>query len=162
MKRAGLNAGVLLMVGLPVFAIVASVGVAVVAFTRGDPTLPDDYHWEGMQLDRDFADARRAEQLDVQARLHVVLANGSCDVALRLGGPAPRALELKLIHATRPDLDRAVSLIRGPGGYSGHCGQIPAGHWHIELGDDSGQWRLRQDVTGSVDGAYIDARARSG
>ncbi|HVW71492.1 MAG TPA: FixH family protein [Steroidobacteraceae bacterium] len=162
MNRSGINSGVLLAIGLPLFAICASVGVAIVAFTRGDPTLPDDYHWEGMQLDRDFADSRRAEQLDVRAGLRAVLATGSCEVSLHLKGPAPAALQLKLVHATRPDLDRAVKLVPDASGYSGYCGQIPQGHWHLELGDEAGSWRVRQDVTGPMDNVSIDARPRGG
>ena len=161
MRRSAINSGVLLVIGLPLFAILASVGTTVVAFTRGDPTLPDDYHWEGMQLDRDFADSRRAEQLEVRADL-VASLDGTCRVTLRLAGAAPRALQLKLVHATRPDLDREVDLAAGASGYEGYCGQVPAGHWHIELSDAAGAWRIRQDVSGGLEGIRIDARPRSG
>ncbi len=162
MNRSGINAGLLLTLGLPLFAIFASVGVAVIAFTRGDPTLPDDYHWEGMQLDRDFADSRRAGQMEVQANLRTVLATGGCEVALHLKGSPPAALQLKLVHATRPDLDREVRLLANAAGYSGYCGQIPNGHWHVELGDEAGSWRVRQDVIGAVDHLRIDARLPEG
>ncbi len=80
-----INGGLWLVIGLPLFAILASLHVTFVAFTRGDATLPDEYHWEGMQLDRDFASAQRAAALDVRATLRLLSATGDCQVTLWLG-----------------------------------------------------------------------------
>src|SRR5689334_3759858 len=108
MTRKSINSGLLVTIGLPLFAILASVGVAVVAFTRGDPTLPDEYHWEGMSLDRDFADARRAADLNVHATVQAMPATGTCRVVLMLEAASPAVLTLDLVHATHPDLDRQI------------------------------------------------------
>jgi hypothetical protein len=110
MTTKALNSGLLVMVGLPLFAILASVGVAVVAFTRGDPTLPDEYHWEGLSLDRDFADARRAADLNVRATVQVWPGSGICRVTIQLNAASPSGLTLNLVHATHPDLDRQIRL----------------------------------------------------
>ena len=158
MFKKSINSGLLVTIGLPVFAILASVGVAVVAFTRGDPTLPDEYHWEGMRLDRDFADARRAAELEVRAALQVVPSTGTCRVVLTLDAASPSALTLNLVHATHPDLDRQVRLRRAGSAYEGHCGGVPSGHWHLELSDVAGSWSVRQDINGVLDGTEIDAR----
>src|SRR6185312_4339465 len=95
-----INSALILTIALPLFAIGASVGIAVVAFTRGDPTLPDEYHWEGMSLDRDFADSRRAADLNVHATVQTLPATGTCRVTLQLDGALPPDLTLKLVHAT--------------------------------------------------------------
>ena len=94
MSRKPINSGLLVTIGLPLFAILASVGVAVVALTRGDPTLPDEYHWEGMSLDRDFADAHRASELKVHATLRMLSPTGMCQVALNLGSATPPVKEM--------------------------------------------------------------------
>lgn len=158
MTRKSINAGLLVTIGLPLFAIVASVGVAVIAFTRGDPTLPDEYHWEGVSLDRDFADARRATDLNVHATLRTLTATGTCQVTLRLDGSSPSILTLNLVHATHPDLDRQIRLTRQGASYEGHCGIIPSGHWHLELSDPAGNWSVRKDVLGELDNIVVDAR----
>jgi hypothetical protein len=159
--RKPINPGLLVTLGLPLFAILASGGTAVIAFTRGDPTLPDEYHWEGMSLDRDFADARHAAQLHVQATLQVVPSVGLCRVVLGLSSPPPAALTLNLIHATHPGLDQQVKLSRVGTVYEGHCGAVPAGHWHLELTDMKEGWSVRTDVAGPLDGAILNAGPRS-
>lgn len=158
MPTKPLNGGLVLVIGLPLFAIVASVGTAVVAFTRGDPTLPDAYHWEGLQLDRDFVDARRAFDLNVSGILQRLPTEGLCRITLRLNGTPPEALRLSLIHATRPDLDTQVRLSRVGAVYEGRCGATPSGHWHVELTDDTGAWSVRQEVSAALDGTVIAAR----
>jgi hypothetical protein len=157
MSKKPFNSGLLVTIGLPLFAIIASVGVAVIAFTRGDPTLPDEYHWEGMSLDRDFADAHRASELNVRATLRMLSPTGVCQVALNLGSVPPAALTLNLVHATHPDLDRHVRLSRVNSTYEGYCGALPSGHWHLELSDTGGSWSVRGDVSGALDGSSLSA-----
>lgn len=157
MTRKPINSGLLVTIGLPLFAICASVGVAVIAFTRGDPTLPDEYHWEGMSLDRDFADAHRASELKVRATLRMLSSTGMCEVALNMGSAPPAELTLNLVHATHPDLDRHVRLSRVHSVYEGYCGSLPSGHWHLELSDTGGTWSVRGDVSGAVDGSSLSA-----
>jgi hypothetical protein len=157
MTRKPINTGLLVTIGLPLFAICASVGVAVIAFTRGDPTLPDEYHWEGMSLDRDFADAHRASELKVHATLHMLSSTGMCQVALNMDSVPPEALTLDLVHATHPDLDRHVRLSRVNSTYEGYCGALPPGHWHLGLADTGGNWSVRGDVSGALDGSSLSA-----
>ena len=157
MTRKPINSGLLVAIGLPLLAILASVGVAVIAFTRGDPTLPDEYHWEGMSLDRDFADAHRASELQVRATLRMLASTGMCQVVLDLGSVPPATLTLNLIHATHPDLDRHVRLSRVNSTYEGYCGALPPGHWHLELSNTGGSWSVRGDVAGAIDGSRLSA-----
>jgi hypothetical protein len=162
MTRKSFNSGLLVTIGLLLFAVLASAGLAITAFTRGDPTLPDQYHWEGLSLDRDFTDARHASDLHVQATLQIVPPNGLCRVVLGLDTPPPAALTLNLVHATEPGLDRQVKLSRVGFAYEGYCGVVPSGHWHLELADIKRGWSVRTDVTGTLDGAVISAQPPSG
>ena len=158
MKTQRINPGLLLTIALPLFAIVASGGVAVIAFTRGDPTLPDEYHWEGLSLDRDFAAARRAADLNVQAVLQLSSADGGCRIALRIADKAPDALVLSLVHGARPELDRQVRLTAVGPYYQGQCGGVPAGLWHVKLANAAASWSVREDVGGSLDNMHITTR----
>jgi len=153
-----INAGLFVTLALPAFAIVASLDVTYIAFRQGDATLPDEYHWEGVQLDRDFAGSRRAADLDVRALLQLTPGTQTCTVKLQLNGTVPRALVLKFVHSTRPDLDRRIRLAPSTDGYVGHCGVVPEGHWHLELADEAGSWAVREDVFGALDGSKISAR----
>src|SRR3954464_13379910 len=83
-QRGRFNAVVMLIIGLPAFAIAASVGTAIVAATRGDPPMPDEYHWEGDKLDHDFAGSRKAEELGVEASLRLEPEQGRCHAVLRM------------------------------------------------------------------------------
>jgi hypothetical protein len=162
LKLRQINAGLVVTIALPVFAILGSTAAAVIAFTQGDAVLPGQYHWEGQQLDRDFASSQRAAALGVQARLW--LLDGTCRLSLQVAGQAPSALELRLVHGTQPELDRRVHLLRTGNegksdGYEGSCGTPPAGLWHVELLEPTGAWSLQEDVSGPLDGARIAATA---
>src|ERR1700744_5390035 len=106
MRSAKINPALILTITLPLFAVVASVGTAVVAFSRGDPPLPGQYHWEGDKLDQDFTQSRRATQLHLEARVDLRPVNGVCHLTLALDGPRPSEVDLTLIHGAYPGLDR--------------------------------------------------------
>jgi hypothetical protein len=161
LKLRQINAGLVVTIALPVFAILASTAAAVIAFTQGDAVLPGQYHWEGEQLDRDFANSQRAAALGVQARLW--LLDGTCRLSLQVTGKAPPALELRLVHGTQPQLDQRVRLVRegATDGYEGPCSKPPAGLWHVELLEPTGAWSLQEDVSGTLDGARIAATTGS-
>lgn len=148
--RRGPNAAVILIIALPAFAVLASVGTAVIAMTRGDPPLPDQYHWEGDKLDHDFADAHRAAALGFEATLDLRPLEGPCRLSLQLAAALPSDVLLDIVHASRPDLDRQMRFIRSGSSeeYTAPCTELPAGRWHLELKSAAGDWSYRQDWTG--------------
>jgi hypothetical protein len=152
--------------GLPAVAVAASVLSLVVALRTPESELPEQYHWEGFQLDRDFSQAARATELNVHATLSGFGASGHCAIALRMSGVAPDSLELLVAHSTQPRLDQRVTLTREASGtrtadsiqrYSGSCQPAPDAHWRLELVDAKGGWAARQAIRGILDGAAIDA-----
>src|SRR5579872_5224888 len=86
---ARLNIPLLLVILLPLSAIVASSATALVALTRGDATLPQQYHWEGSALDEDFIRSQRASDLNVRAELSLRARAGQCALTLRMTGAMP-------------------------------------------------------------------------
>ena len=156
-RRSRINATVVLVIGLPLFAIVASVGTAVVAVTRGDPVLPDQYHWEGDKLDHDFALSQLAARRHVSADLRLQPAQGSCRVDLSIDGAPPQELDLTLIHGSNASLDRQMRFLRNgaSSSYTAQCAQIPSATWHVQLADGQNTWTFREDVIGDLDNVKL-------
>lgn len=159
MSQPRFNATVFLTIALPLFAVVASVGTAIIALSSGDSELPGDYHWEGVKLDRDFAAARRAAQLHVEAELNLRPVAGMCHLTLRLEGPAPPAVDVAFVHASRPALDRHMRFLRTAADslYSAPCTTLPSAGWHIELSDPGATWRYRADMAAGSDRVLLSA-----
>jgi len=150
-SRGRINPVALLTIGLLLFAIIASVGTAVLAFSRGDPPLPDQYHWEGDNLDHDFEGSQRATALGLEARLELQPMAGVCHLSLRLKTALPFALDVNLVHGSRPELDRQMRFLRtaDPSSYVAPCPAVAPGQWHIELKDPDGGWSFRQEWSGT-------------
>lgn len=144
---------------IPALAVAGSLFTVALAVLHGDRELPEQYHWEGFKLERDFVRFQRAVELDVRASLEVGAASRLCHLRLRLTGAPPAALDLALVHATIPALDRRVRLVRNGDRYEGRCDPAPAGSWRIELADVGQTWQIRQNVRGSLTNARLTARA---
>jgi len=153
------NPALIAVVALPAFAIVASLGTVAVAVMSGDRPLPEQYHWEGFKLDRDFERSAQASKRDVHGTLKVSGADSTCRLSLSLDGPLPPELELALIHGTLPALDQRVRLVLDDAAiYEARCEVRPDGSWRIELSDPDGIWSVRQHVNGSL--AHVEIAAR--
>ena len=158
----GPNAAVILVIALPTFAVLASVGTAVIATTQGDPPLPGQYHWEGDKLDHDFADAHRAVALGLTAELDLQPSQGACHLSLQLAAAMPSEVMLDVIHASRPELDRQLRFSRDGSSdhYTSSCTALPYGHWHLELKSVDGDWSYRQDWTGDAGRLRLSSAVR--
>ncbi len=159
MRLSKINATVFLTIALPLFAIVASVGTAIIALSSGDPPLPGEYHWEGVRLDRDFDESRRAMQLNVNAVLNLRPVAGMCHLTLSIDGAAPAAVDVALIHVSRPSLDRHMRFMRTADDslYSAPCAALPSTGWHVELSDLANTWRFRTDAAGDLDHLVVSS-----
>lgn len=157
-----LNLPALLIVALPLFAIVASTGTAVIAMRDGDPTLPDDYHWEGDKLDHDFARSQQATRLDLNLRLQMQPVAGTCHATLRLAAPQPSEFTVSLIHGARPELDRNIRFARSAGSdYVAPCvSATPVAQWHVEVSDRTHSWSYRDEVIGDLSDVALMAGAK--
>lgn len=155
------NPVLMLAWSLPAVAVVASLLSLAITLHNPDGELPEQYHWEGFQLDRDFSRAARATELKVHAVLLGFGSGGECALALQISAPAPESLELLVAHATQPSQDQRVKFTRTAalGRYAGPCRPAAEGHWRVELVDATDDWAVRQSIRGSLDGAVVDAVA---
>jgi hypothetical protein len=151
------NPALVLTIALPLFAVCASLGAVMLAYSNGDPALPEAYHWEGALLDRDFAATAKAAQIQVQATLHVVPQSRLCRVSLALRGPMPRALELNLTHGASSSLDQHVVLALRDGAYEGACIVPGASDWQLQLSDPANQWLVRSRYLGVLSEVPLNA-----
>lgn len=142
---------------IPAAAVVAGIGLVVVAMRDADRALPAMYHWEGERLDADFRLARQAATLGIRAVLE--WKHGRCTLRLTGGAAAPRALLIHFTHADDAALDRTLTLLRrADGDYRGACERLPAGRWRVALTDDAGTWSIRAQIEGAA--VHLALRAR--
>jgi hypothetical protein len=153
-------------VALPLVTVVASFLTLGAAIVHPDNELPEQYHWEGFRLDRDFARAERAAALKARAAFDGLGTAGRCEVTLALQGSTSRTLSLRLTHATQPSLDQDLVFHRlteqsGSALYAGECHAMPDGHWRAELNDAENGWSIRQNLRGSLRHAVLESRPGS-
>jgi len=159
------NPVLLLAWGIPLTAVVASFLTLGIVLTHPDGELPEQYHWEGFQLDRDFSRGERATQMGVRANLTGFGRDGKCNLELRMSRATPETLSLSLVHATQPALDQRVTLrrVQGDGDvgtpalYSGECRAVSDGHWRLELSDAMNGWAVRESVRSAPYAVTLDA-----
>lgn len=129
----------MLMAG-PATVVVASMVTLWLAVRSDDGLVADDYYKQGLAINRVLARSDTAERLGVTAELY--LAEGR--VRVLLGGAHSGAVSLRLVHPTRAGMDQrlTLSMVR-PGVYEAQMQPLPAGRWHVVLGQDD--WRLAGD-----------------
>jgi hypothetical protein len=134
----------ILMAG-PAVVIVAGLVTAWLAATSFDGLVADDYYKQGLAVNRVLARNERARQLAVRGMLEISpMAASAVDVSLTsLDGNTPPALELAVIHPTRPGFDQHVVLTAiGPRRYGGQIKPLSPGHWRLVVQDAKGEWRI--------------------
>jgi hypothetical protein len=156
-----LPAAAIVMIAVPTAAVIASFVTLGLALSGREPTLPDNFNFEGAPLERDIARAARAAEIGVRATLDLAATGGSCRASFAADAAPPDALVVQLTHATIPELDRTIALRPAERGYAGHCDQLPPGRWYVTLSDTANSWRIRQEVSGSLERIDLAARTTS-
>jgi hypothetical protein len=148
-----------LMWAIPAAAVLAGLGMVVVATKSADRALPDIYHWEGERLDADFERARAAVRLGLEAELLIV--EGRCRLVLR--GAQPRTLSLRFTSGSDATLDRALTLNRGDdGAWHADCAPLTLGKWRVALADADDTWALRTQIEAPREYMKLMAHAPEG
>lgn len=159
------NAVLFLTIALPAVAVLASFGTLAVTMIHPESELPEQYHWEGFQLDRDFSRSEHAGRLQVYATITGLDRGGQCVLNLRTKatGSLPSGLRMTIAHATLPARDKGLTFERitegaaGTARYVAQCTATDPGHWRIELSDSEETWSVRESVHGTLSGLSLDA-----
>ena len=133
------------VIALPLTAVVASIATLVIAAHDPDGLVVDDYYKQGLAINQALGRDRQAQTLGLSGLVRLDPIGGH--LALTLSGLPGNAdaedLELRLIHPTRPHLDRSLTLIReAKDTWHARLGPIAPGRWHVHLESPQGAWRL--------------------
>jgi hypothetical protein len=146
---------------LPGSAVFAGFTTLALALGSGDRPLPEEYHWEGDRLDRDFARARSAAALGVEVTLEV--RGGQCHALLNRAADDVTALNVLLTHGSDASLDRRLRLARvAAGDYRAPCAPLASGKWRVAVDADAASWALRGVVDTGQASAVLSARSPDG
>lgn len=147
-----------LLMLMPALAVVGGFVTLWFALTTNNAMVVDDYYREGKAINLELARDREAQQRGLQA----TLAAEPDRVALRLdarNGSLPPFVTLRVVHATRAELDRSFTLARAePGLYVDAEGRLPGpGRWRVLLEDPERSWRLTGAAQGFETALRLDA-----
>ena len=140
-----------LLMTMPAIAIVGGAVTFWLAATSNNALVVDDYYREGKAINLELARDSMAGQLALGAELS---RQPDATLALRIsakqGTVLPPFVTLRLVHATRAELDRTFSLASVGGGmYSSPQAQLPeSGHWNVVIEDPERRWRLVGSANG--------------
>lgn len=147
----------------PTAALIGGIFTFWLAATTTDSMVVDDYYREGRAINQQLARDRQASALGLQATLSG--PSGAADATIRLtltalrGTDWPAQLKLRVVHATRAELDVAYLLSHDGGGVYRTAGALPgAGRWLVQLEDPGRSWRLVEPLVERFD-APIQLRA---
>jgi len=144
----------------PTAALVGGIFTYWLAATSADSMVVDDYYREGRAINQQLARDEQASAMGLHATLS---GDGRAAITLSLGAARnpgwPAQLTLRVIHATRAELDVTYLLRHVGDGVYRADGVLPTGgHWLVQLEDPARTWRLVKPVVTRFD-APIELRA---
>ena len=139
-----------LLMLMPAIALVGGLVTFWLAATSNHALVVDDYYSQGKAINLQLA----RDRLAVAAGLAATLTDEPGGVTVRLsandGVALPATVSLRVMHATRAELDRVTSLARtGAGVYQHPDLHLPVGgRWRVQIEDDQHRWRLVTSTDG--------------
>lgn len=142
------------VIALPLSAVVAGISTVIIASSGNDALVVDDFRKVGLVARRETAREQEATRLAISMMASLDRATGQ--VIVRLDSHAaelapPTTLRFALFHPTLRDRDVETTLARDAAGvYRGSLGTRVDGHWHVQVSDAAGTWRVTDRVAGDV------------
>lgn len=137
------------IIALPASVVVAGFVTLYIAIKNDDSLVRDNYYKDGMGINQELAEDKRAIELGIQAKLTIDPLVGEAWVELsEEKQPLPAQLKLFMIHPTTADKDFELPLLHvGNGRYRGDLEMRPSGRWYIHLeGGEPELWRIRNEM----------------
>ncbi|OGB20796.1 MAG: cytochrome oxidase assembly protein [Burkholderiales bacterium RIFCSPLOWO2_02_FULL_57_36] len=132
-----------LMIG-PVAVILAGSYTGWLAYSQQDALVVDDYYKQGKAINQDLRRDRAAANLGLSLDLRYDPAAGRLNGRLLgYGKPIPGAVQVRLIHSTRPERD--ISLNAEPdqsGAFSIALPLLEQARWQVQMENTQRDWRL--------------------
>ena len=133
------------IMALPFTAVIASFITLIIAAHDPDGLVADEYYKEGIAINQVLERDRQAAALGLIGLVRIDVLRHK--LILTLEGPAAATqaadIVLRMIHPTRPNLDRTLLLTREAGNrWSAPLDHAAPGRWHVLLESAQGGWRV--------------------
>ena len=147
-----------LLMLMPALAVVGGFITLWLALTSNNAMVVDDYYREGKAINLELARDRAAAARGLGATLAMVDGRLTVRVAAREGA-LPASVNLRVVHATRAELDRAYTLPQaGAGLYTHPDAQLPGpARWQVTIEDPARTWRLTASAQGFSEPLHLRA-----
>jgi hypothetical protein len=134
-----------LLIAIPLSAVIMGVVIITLSMNTWSGLVVDDYYQKGKQINRVLERDRLAAELGLAASLRLV-ADDMVEVRFDpdVGFVPGTRIELALVHATRPGLDRRLLFDNAGGSLRARLELPGEGRWNLFL--QTPDWRL----TGSL------------
>jgi hypothetical protein len=133
------------IIALPFTAVVASIATLIIATQNPDGLVADNYYKEGLGINQALERDQHAASLGLTGLVRLDNSGQKLILTLTASDPAAQHtdLQLRLVHPTRQDLDRTLTLTHeGDNRWSTPLEPLSSGHWHLQLESTQGAWRL--------------------
>lgn len=148
-----------LLISIPASAVIGGIITLALAVQSPNALVVDDYYKEGLAINQKKQRLATAADMNLQG----LLRSDGRQLTLRLDSAAPvsdSTLTLRLVHATRAELDRQLELRRADdGSYITELDRLTAGTWYLFLqpGDSAWEIRARMMINGPFQ-AYLTSK----
>jgi len=140
------------LISLPASAVVGGIITLMLAVNSPNALVVDDYYKEGLAINQEKRRLANAARMGMTGLLR---SDGKQLTLSLTSQPAvtEQALALSIIHSTRAELDRQLTLQRMPDGhYATDLEMLPAGNWYLRLQAGDASWQIRARI--NIDGAF--------
>lgn len=134
----------LLMVG-PAAVVAAGIVTIVIAFSRQDALVADDYYKQGKAINQDLRRDRAAHALAMAAGVSYHPATGQLRGHVSRAGKGFSApLLMSLVHSTQPEKDLQIPIQPdAEGNFIVPMPMLDAARWQVKLESADRAWRLQ-------------------
>ncbi len=131
------------IIALPLTAVIAGIATWIIAAQDPDGLVADDYYKQGLAINQTLDRERQAETLGLSGLLRVSGDAQRVELTLTGNFTPETPLVLRMIHPTRPNLDRTLNLhSTADGAWSTTLEKPAPGRWQLQLEPADAAWRL--------------------
>jgi hypothetical protein len=130
------------LIALPASAVIGGIITIILAVQSPNSLVVDDYYKEGLAINQQKHRLAAADAITLQGLLRY---DGNW-IRLELSSSpaiAAEELTLQVIHSTRAELDRSMTLQRSGNAYLGQLEELEAGSWYLRLQPTDLAWEIR-------------------
>lgn len=140
------------LMSLPASAVIGGIITLVLAIKSPNALVVDDYYREGLAINQKKHRLANADKMGMTGLLR---SDGKQLTLSLTSQPAVSepALALSIIHSTRAELDRELTLQRMPDGlYTTELPLLAPGSWYLRLQAGDASWEIRARIV--IDGPF--------